>query len=539
MAIAEVEDDVTTTPTDESLFGQTYSQILEKLLKAGDNLQLVSPTIDWWWPTAPTGQIAARAYQLANSIPKWSPVGSFAPGASGLFQSYVQVLQQVNPSIPPDQQQAWTNAHNALVGAQNQWQNDQTAMYRAWVVATTGLPPGVPAPDYNDWLTKSGWAGTLLADSKQIAKMQENMANITGQMDPALKGRARRVGAAGGQERAQARVHDHGPGRRHPGSGARLHHGHDGPGLGRPADAGGRNQLSISVSQAKSSDNMTKSWAGAKASIDQVFWSVEASGSWSKLNIDNSDQAVEAQIDMTAAFVQVTPGQWYDGGYMKTLAGQGNFFSPWTAKGGSSPVFGEGGLLPVMITGLAVAYQPSFTITMSQNTYNQAQQQFDAALGVRARPVHLRRQRRSRVQHRQQELRQRQLHGQVDRRPIPSSSASPSRCRERSDAWGPVGPGGCGRAQRGFPRVSGGLLGAGRGDGRGQPDPAGMSAGRHAFLGGRQRQQRGDLQCARDLHGGEGPGGEQLDRAAEPAAARPVRPVRATGAGALLVSLLA
>ena len=104
---------------------------------------------------------------------------------------------------------------------------------------------------------------------------------------------------------------------------------------------------------------MTNSWAKANASIEQVFWAVEASGGWSKLNIDNSDQSVEAQIDLTTTFVQVTPGQWYNSGYMKTLAGQGNFFSPWTAKGGSSPVFGEDGLLPVMITGLIAAYQPS------------------------------------------------------------------------------------------------------------------------------------------------------------------------------------
>ena len=73
MAIAAVEDDTGVTSTDQSLFDQTYTQILQKLLNAGANLQLVSPTIDWWWPTAPTGQISARGFQLANSIPKWSP----------------------------------------------------------------------------------------------------------------------------------------------------------------------------------------------------------------------------------------------------------------------------------------------------------------------------------------------------------------------------------------------------------------------------------------------------------------------------------
>ena len=386
MGSAEVEDDVAATATDQSLFDQTYSQVLEKLLKAGDNLQLVSPTIDWWWPTAPTGQISARAFQLANSIPKWSPVGSFAPGASGLYQSYVQVLQHVDPSIPPDQQQAWNNAHNALVGAQNQWQNDQTAMYRAWVVASTGLPPGVPAPDYTDWVTKSGWAATLLADQKQIAKMQENMANITGQMDPELKAAlaASALPADKNALKPGFTTMDQGDGTLVPVPAFTL--GTTGQDWIALLTQGGGNQLSISVSQSKSSNNMSNSWAKANASVGEVFWSVEASGGWSKLDIDNSDQSVEAQIDMTATFVQVTPGQWYDGGYMKTLAGQGNFFSPWTAKGGSSPIFGEGGLLPLMITGLVAAYQPSFTITMSQNTYTQAKQQFDAAAGVRIGP---------------------------------------------------------------------------------------------------------------------------------------------------------
>ncbi len=42
--------------------------------------------------------------------------------------------------------------------------------------------------------------------------------------------------------------------------------------------------------------------------------------------------------------------------------------------------------MPLIITGLVVAHQPSFTITMRQNTCNQTKQQFGAATGVRIGP---------------------------------------------------------------------------------------------------------------------------------------------------------
>jgi hypothetical protein len=371
---------------DQSLMDQTYTQIQQKLLGAGANLQLVSPTIDWWWPTAPSGQIAARAFNLVNSIPKWSPVGEFSPSSAQLYNAYLQVLQQVNPTIPPDQQQAWTNAHNSLVAAQNTWQNDQTAMYRAWVVATGNLPPGVPAPDYLTWQKSSGWADTLLTDQLQIAKANQVMATVTGQQNPELNKAlaAATLPADKNSLKPGFTTMDQGDGTLVPVPAYTI--GTTGQDWVNLLSQGGGNKLSISVSQSKSSDNMSKSWASANASYNAVFWSVEINGSWEKLDIDQSDQSVEATIDMTVTNIQVSPGVWYDGAYMKTLAGNGQFFSPWTAKGGSSPIFGQNGLLQTMITGFVAAYQPSFTITMSASTYNQASQKFQAATGVRIGP---------------------------------------------------------------------------------------------------------------------------------------------------------
>ena len=374
------------TPTDQSLYDQTWSQIAEKLLGAGQNLQLVTPTIDWWFDSAGGGAMSARALNIVDTIPKWSTAGSYSPGASSVFDSYVQVLQHVNPTIPPDQQQAFTDARNGMIDAQTTLYEDTQKKNRQWVLDSTNLPTGVPVPDYATWLQDSGWANTLLQDKQHIAKAQQNVANVTANQDPALTAalKASTMPDSVNVTKTGFTTVDQGDGTLVPAPVYSI--GQTGQGWVALLSKGGGNKYSVSVSQSKSSDNMTKSWAKAHAEVSEWFWSVEVSGSWEKLDIDNSDQSVTAQIEFDSTQVDVTPGQWYDGGYLKTLKAQGNFFSPWSATGGASPVFGEGGLLALRITQLIVAYQPSFTITMSQDTYNRAKQQFEAATNVRIGP---------------------------------------------------------------------------------------------------------------------------------------------------------
>lgn len=371
---------------DDSLFGQTYQQLLSKLLNNAGNFQLVYPYIDWWWPTAPTGQIAPQAYQLADAVPQWSAIGQFAPGASDFYNSYVQVLQHVNPTIPPDQQQAWNNAHDQLISAQNQWQQDQTSMYRAWTVASSNLPPGVPPPDYTAWSASSGWAKTLLTDQLQVAKAQEILAQVTGQQSPELTAALQAAALPPNTTTVKAgfTTMNQGDGSLVPVPAFNI--GTTGQNWVALLSQGGGNKISISVSQSASTYDYSKTWAGGNAGYDRIFWGVNVGGSWQKWNVDQSDRSVEATIEMTATQVPVTAGAWYNGGYMKTLAGQGTFFSPWTPTGPASPVFGKGGLLPLEVVGLVAAYQPSFEITMSQSTFSQAVEQFNASVGIRIGP---------------------------------------------------------------------------------------------------------------------------------------------------------
>jgi len=372
--------------TSDDLFGQTYQQLLSKAAGGNENFQLVYPYIDWWWPTAPTGQIDARALGLVNTIPQWSAIGQFQPGSSALFNSYGQVLQHVNPTIPPDQQQAVTNAHNSLIAAQNQYQNDQTARNQAWAVAGSNLPPGVPPLDWVSWNNDSGWTKTLQADSNAIAKAQEVYAQAVGQQSPALTAaiKAATLPSATFPVTPGFTSVNQGDGSLVPAPAFSI--GTTGQDWVALLSQGGGNQVTVDLSQSASSYDYSKSWAGGNASYDRWFWSVNVGGSWSQWNVDESDQSVQATISFTTTQVLVTAGQWYNGGYLKSLAGQNTFFSPWTSTGGSSPIFGQGGLLPLQVVGLIAAYQPSFSITMSQSSFSQAVQQFNASAGVRIGP---------------------------------------------------------------------------------------------------------------------------------------------------------
>ncbi|MBB2893957.1 hypothetical protein [Flexivirga oryzae] len=373
---------------DDQLFGQTYQQILSSVLGGEkENFQLIYPYLDWWWPTAPSGQIAAPALSLLNSVPQWSAVGQFDPSGATLLNCYQQTLQHVNPTIPPDQQQAVTNAHNLLVAAQNQYQNDLTARNQAWAQAKSSNPPDAPALVFADWALQSGWTGTLAEDTKATAVAQRNYAQAFGQQSPELT----QALAAATQPANVTPITagwtavNQGDGTLVPAPAFSMStsSGQDWVNL---LSQGGGNQVTIKVGQGQGSYDFSKSWAGGNASYDAFFWGVDADGSWEKWDLDESDASVSATISLTATKVLTAPGAWYNGGYLKTLAGGGSFYSPWTSTGGSSPIFGEGGLLPLQVVGLVAGYQPSYEITMSANTYTQHYQKYEASAGIRIGP---------------------------------------------------------------------------------------------------------------------------------------------------------
>lgn len=373
---------------DDDLYGQTYQQLLAKIVPNGANFQLLTPMVPWNWPPAPSGQIDPATRLFIDQVPEWSATGSYAPSGRTFSNSYQSILAYVDNVVPPAQQQQAKDAHDALVSANNQYNNDLENQDVAWRTMLNNLPTGVPEPDFVSWAASSGWTATLAADTAAALKAQQTYTSIVAQQNANYQLAANAIlPPAKGVQKPGWTLTNQGDGNIVPVPNWIV--GSTGTDWIDQLSKGG-NPTSVSLAANKGGYDWTSSWASGEGEAGVGwFFSAYVRGSWQQMSIAENDSSVNVQLGLKAsAFVpvQADPG-WYDGAYLKLLAeNPDSFTAPYTPTGGSSPIFGQGGVLPLIITGLVVGYQPSYTITMSSSTFNSFSSQYQAAGGLRIGP---------------------------------------------------------------------------------------------------------------------------------------------------------
>ena len=155
---------------------------------------------------------------------------------------------------------------------------------------------------------------------------------------------------------------------------------------------GGGKPLKLSLDGSENTSHMSQSWA-SEATDYGGFFSIYVDGSWQELNdITQKDSDVKVNISIKAATqVPIVPDSWYNAGYLKVLASKGDWNQPYTTKGAEHPVFGKGGIMPLMITGLVAGYQIDFNISTSRHSTTSTDKydtKLRAATGVRIGPFH-------------------------------------------------------------------------------------------------------------------------------------------------------
>ncbi|WP_414573058.1 hypothetical protein [Nostoc sp. CCY 9925] len=384
-----------------NLFSQTYNQIIKGVLGDGQHyFQMLGQPKGFYWNVAPTGQIDPRAYQIMSGMPLWSPVGDFAYADAAFVQAYRSVLSHVTFKLTPDQQQDFIDLNNQLTTANNAVTNAQSNMNQAYLTAKQngGLVFEAKYPTINDWITSDvGVAFQKAVDNAVANKSQVQDLILQLQkasMPPTLQNAIDAIKLPDGDPasstapRGWTKVPD--------GSGIlRWQPDWKIETSGRDWRAeltrGSQGSFSVDLDASDSTNNLQNSWASGTAGYDTFFWGVDGSGGWSKMDLTESDKNVKATISVqSSTAVEVTPGDWYDGGFMKELAlggGQGyTINAPWKATGGDHGLFGKGGLLSTRVSSLVVVYKPKFSITMSNSTYNKNVQKFNASAGFRIGP---------------------------------------------------------------------------------------------------------------------------------------------------------
>jgi hypothetical protein len=384
-----------------NLLSQTYDQIIKGALGAGQKyFQMLSNPKSFYWDVAPTGQIDPRAYQIMSGMPLWSPIGDFAYADAGFVQAYRNVLSHVTFKVTPDQEQDLKELQNQLTVAGNAVTKANSDMNQAYLTAKQngGLVFASKYPEITDWISSNEGASY----QKQV---DNAVANKNRKQDLILELQEASMPATLKDAIAAIKLPDTDP------ASSTAPRGWtkvpDGSGILRwqpdwQIETSGRNwraeltrgsqgSFTIELNASDSSSNLENSWAGGSASYNNFFWGVSGSGGWSKMDLTESDKNVKATISVqSSTTVEVTPGAWYDGGFMKDLAtggGQGyTIASPYHATGGANALFGQGGLLSTRVSSLLVVYKPSFSITMSKSTYNKNVQKFNGSGGFRIGP---------------------------------------------------------------------------------------------------------------------------------------------------------
>jgi len=388
----------------DDLFGQTYDQLTTKVFTTGQNFQMIASPIPFSFLTAGPGQIDPGIYQLVSQMPVWSPVGTFGQNGTTLFSAYRQLLANVTFKVDPGKQADLAAQASQINDYERQLVQAQGDQNQAYNVARNngGAVFAAQYPDILTWLAGPGstYTTTVNGLTKTINQLSDKYTTDLAAMqgDQSLKAS---IQAATTPTAA-------------PSSGTPQ------PGWILVADAGGTLQwqpefvlnktpavvrqdfaqgsvgsFTLTLSSATSSSSMKRSWAGGNASYGNPFFSVNAGGSWDQLSIDDNDKSVQVQISVKSSTVDlVSPGVWYNSGFLKNLAlnqGAGGYqlANGWSVTGSKNAAFGPNGLLSTMVSSLALVYQPSVTVTMAESTMQRNKQKIAASGGVRIGPFTL------------------------------------------------------------------------------------------------------------------------------------------------------
>ncbi|TWB44509.1 hypothetical protein [Nitrospirillum pindoramense] len=388
----------------DNLFGQSYDQI-KKAVYANQsaNFQILGTPVAYNFSTPGPNQMDPGLYQFVSVMPVWSALGTFGQNGTTLFSAYRQLLSNVTFKIDPGKQADLAQQQSQLNGLYQQ---------QTQVIANTTQAYNVQLANGGDlfkamYPTIQAWlAGPGSTYQTQINGLTTSINTLSNKYTSDL------AAILGGDQTLQQAMNAIQTPSNTPAQGAPPPGWIAVPNSGgvlqwqpefvvNPAPAqvtqtlsqGSLGGFTVTLDSSVTNNSLSQAWAGGNVSYGNSFFSVNAGGNWSSLNIDQSDTSVKVEISVKSSMlVTVTPGVWYDGGFLANLAqntaGGGGYqlASTWSVAGNPPSAFGQNGLVSTNVAQLVVVYQPSATVTMSQQTFQRNYQMFQGGGGISIGP---------------------------------------------------------------------------------------------------------------------------------------------------------
>ena len=340
----------------DTLWDQIWTKV-NSILKSGEKLQLVYPTVSWYWSPKP-GYINSEAYSILNQMPQWSAVaGMYFPSATDLFTAYKVMLSSCPKlTMPPDLESQLQEIQVQIDKATRKLQGDEQARNNAWI-QSQNVPPGTEPPVYDEWMQTSGWKEQLDHDLQAIEKANDIKVQLIKQQNEGYEAAVNACALPTGPKEGFAKCDISGT------EEWRANYVYSDVDWASQLVSGKRGfPLSIHIDSTNQSSSIDMSWA--KGVRDHPSFLRTKDGGRLNDLLTSGDFVIDIDIKAVTV-VPIQQDSWYSSDYLAQLAEKGWWNSPFTTTGGSSPVFGKGGLLSLkvssLIAGVGISFRMEYT----------------------------------------------------------------------------------------------------------------------------------------------------------------------------------
>ncbi|MBV6320928.1 hypothetical protein [Duganella violaceipulchra] len=367
------------TPQQDA-YARLYGQMLAPLGLDASSFQLMMPGTTVWDWKADLGFIDPAQYNFCAVIPQWSAAGTYQSTDALFDASYGQFLNCLSPEPPPKLEEDIATAQANLQEAQNQYTDAVTDAHVAYL-KDQFVVNGVPS--YVSWLTGDGasFQGAIAAANTDLTAATTAYQSLVKECDQNL------ANAIAAQQNKSYYV--------------TLNNGGTSPSVPNwnlsmtstewiDSLSTGTDAVTISYSNSQAVYDFGNSWAGGSAEVSDDFFSLQASGSWQSTDEFYTDTNLSISITAAMAVIDISPDQWYSpvtalagGVYLPGLSEFSN------GSAGDVYMFGQGGILPLVKTGMLVVYNPSITLTISSATYQSNESSWSATGGISIGPFQI------------------------------------------------------------------------------------------------------------------------------------------------------
>ena len=290
--------------SDQAMFSQLYNALVDNL--GTPNFQLLGTPKDFSWGTAPTGQWDPAAYQIVSGMPQWSAIGQYGSLDATLFDAVRQIFGHVTFKVSPEQQANQAELANLCVQKSNAMAKANSDMDQFYLSSKQngGLIFAARYPDINTWLNNAPEAAAYVAAIQAATnaynqavkmKMELERASMPSDLQRAIDMMQIPSGdpASNNAPAGWTKVPD--------GSGILrwqpdFHIDTTGADWRAALSNGSAGAFSIAMKSSQSSSDFKSSFAKGSTSVGNFFWSVNASGGWSKSDLFN--QGVRPAINV-------------------------------------------------------------------------------------------------------------------------------------------------------------------------------------------------------------------------------------------------